>query len=69
MANTEELESKPKEQEEMNHREKEEIDRLRYELTINTKLVEHLQKATKPVYIEKRNFRNLAVYIRKILIR
>jgi hypothetical protein len=30
----------------MNRREKEEIDRLRYELTMNTKLVEHLQKAT-----------------------
>ena len=52
MTNTEELESKLKEQEEMNRREKEEIDRLRYELTMNTKLVEHLQKATiKPVYV------------------
>jgi hypothetical protein len=30
MTNTEELESKLKEQEEMNRREKEEIDRLRY---------------------------------------
>ena len=37
----------------MNHTEKEEIDRLRYELTINTKLVEHLQKATKPVYVAR----------------
>jgi hypothetical protein len=54
MANTEELESKLKEQEEMNCREKEEIDRLRYELTMNTKLVEHLQKATiKPVYVAR----------------
>jgi hypothetical protein len=35
MANTEELESKLKEQEEMNHREKEEIARLRYELTLS----------------------------------
>ena len=61
MANTEELESKLKEQEEMNHREKEEIDRLRYELTISTKLVEHLQKATKPAYIEKRNFRKILI--------
>jgi hypothetical protein len=37
----------------MNRREKEEIDRLRYELTMNTKLVEHLQKATKPVYVAR----------------
>jgi hypothetical protein len=46
MANTEELESKLKEQEEMNHREKEEIDRLRYELTINTKLVERTRNSS-----------------------
>ena len=53
MANTEELESRLKEQEEMHSREKEEIDRLKYELTMNTKLVEHLQKATKPLYVSR----------------
>lgn len=53
MTTEEQLENKLKEQLAILTKEKEENERLRYELTINSKLIEHLQKATKPVYVSR----------------